>query len=110
MEAVFKQRAIVLAVNPYNFIADDKREMSGVSMEYLLTDDLSPRSDGRMKGILTGKESLPPEKESKFNHVPGLYELAFAMRTGQGRKMQLKLVDAEFISTVTLELNAQGRN
>ena len=110
MEAVFKQKAIVLAVNPYNFITDDKREMSGVSMEYLLTDNLNPRIDGSMKGIKTGKESLPLDKQNKFGPVPALYELSFAMRTGQKGKMQLKAVDADFIAEVTLVIGPPCEN
>ena len=103
MDAVIKQKALVLAVNAYNFKSEDGKDMSGVAMEYLLTDDLSPRSDGNAKGIKTGKDSLPLEKESKFNLVPGMYNLCFEMRSGANRKMQLKAVDAEFISMVKLE-------
>ena len=108
MEAVFKQRAIILSTSPYDFIAEDRRTMSGVSVEYILTDNLVPRAEGAMKGIKTGKDSLPLDKQSKFVSVPAMYELTFALRAGQKGKMQLKLADADFIAEVTLVVGQPG--
>ena len=105
MEAIFKQSAIVLSISPYNFISDDKREVSGISMEYLPTDNLAPRTDGAMKGIKTGKETLPLDTQHKFGPVPALYELSFAMQAGQKGRMQLKVVDIDFIAEVILEID-----
>ena len=109
MDAVFKQRALVTAINPYNFMTDDKREMSGVSLEFLLTDNLTQCSEGTSKGIKFVKDSLPYDKQYQFGPVPAMYQLSFAMRPGRGGKPQLKVVDAELVSEVILELKNDNK-
>jgi len=104
MSPVFKQTALVTAVSPYNFTSDDRREMTGVTVEYLLTEDLSPVEDGEKKGTSFNKDSVPYEKKGNFKSVPGLYELQFTMQATRGGKPQLKIFDAIFVSAVKLEL------
>jgi hypothetical protein len=100
---VFKNKALVTSSSPYNFMTEDKREMAGVSIEFLMTENLLPISDGEAKGIKIMKDSLPYDKKSRFESVPGLYELSFKMVPARGGKPQLRVVDAGFIDAVTLE-------
>ncbi len=102
MGPVFKQVALVTAASPYNFTTEDKREMSGVTVEYLLTDNLAPVADGEAKGIKFSKDSLPYVERHNIYSVPGMYEISFAMQPSRGGKPQLKITSVKFVSEVSL--------
>jgi hypothetical protein len=104
MSPVFKQTALVTAVSPYSFKSDEGRMMEGVTVEYLLTEDLAPVVDGDKKGTSFNKDSVGYEKRDNFMAVPGLYELQFTMQATRGGKPQLKVFDVSFVSAVKLEL------
>jgi hypothetical protein len=106
---LFRNKALVTAVNPYNFTTEDKREMSGVSMEFLMTESLAPVSDGETKGIKVIKDSLEYGMKNVFVAVPGMYELSFKMMPAKSGKPQLKVVGAEFIGGVALEVKTDGK-
>jgi hypothetical protein len=101
---VFKNKALVTAISPYNFTADDKREMSGVSMEFLMTENLSSCCDeqGEGKGYKIIKDSVAYDMKDNFTSVPGMYELSFKMVPAKNNKPQLRVVEASFIGEVQL--------
>ena len=102
---VFKNNALVTAINPYNFRTEDNREMSGVSMEFLMTENLHPCSDGDAKGLKIMKDSLEYGMKDKFLAVPGMYELSFKMVPAKNNKPQLRVVGASFVGGVELVVN-----
>jgi hypothetical protein len=103
---VFKNKALVTAVNPYDFDNDQKERVSGVTMEFLMTDNLHPCGEGEAKGIKIIKDSVMYDKKDRFTFVPGMYELSFKMMpANKSGKPQLKVVDAMFIGDVELVVN-----
>jgi hypothetical protein len=101
---VFKNNALVTAINPYNFTTEDRREMSGVTMEFLMTENLHPYSDGEAKGLKIMKDSVEYGMKDDFISVPGMYELSFKMVPAKNNKPQLRVVGASFIGCVELNL------
>jgi hypothetical protein len=64
---VFKNKALVTAVNPYDFDNDQKERVSGVTMEFLMTDNLHPCGEGEAKGIKIIKDSVMYDKKRPFH-------------------------------------------
>jgi hypothetical protein len=104
--AVFKNKALVTSMNPYSFTTEDKREMTGVTIEFLMTETLEPCKEGETKGLKCIKDSVDYEKRHDFDAVPGMYDLSFKMMPARNGKPQLKVVDVRFIGEVELTVNA----
>jgi hypothetical protein len=109
MGAAFKQEAIVTYVRSYNFPDEKtKREVSGVSIEYLITDNLNPVAEGEAKGVRISSDILPYEKRDNIGAVPGKYEISFTMQPSKSGKPQLRIADVKFISVLEL-VEAEGK-
>jgi hypothetical protein len=52
--AVFKNKALVTSMNPYSFTTEDKREMTGVTIEFLMTETLEPCKEGETNPVCHG--------------------------------------------------------
>lgn len=91
-------KAIVFYVKGYSFKdKDSEKIIEGVSVNYLPTSELEPRSDGeQVKGYIPIKETLPLGAMKKFETVPGVYELEHVM-IPSGRGIVQKLYDANFV-------------
>lgn len=98
-----KQNILVVFARGYRIENADKSINEGVTINYLLTDNLSPVGDKVERGIRFSKGSLPIDKAKSVNKVPGLYEADFTVRTDAKGSVTLKLADIEFISEVALE-------
>jgi hypothetical protein len=103
MGAAFKQEAIVTYVRPYNFTDEKtKREVAGVTIEYLLTDNLNPVAEGDERGLRISSDTLPYEKHNNIGPVPGKYELSFTMQPSKSGKPQLRVADVKLVSAIEL--------
>lgn len=98
-----KQRCILLFVNPYR-IEDEKtgEVLSGLSVTYLGTDDLSPAEDGAKKGIPTLKQTFPLELQDSLQAVPGYYDIEFGLRP-VGGKPTVVPIGLHFVAPVELK-------
>lgn len=104
-----KQNIILTFAKGYRMENDAKTGYNeGVSIHYLLTDNLSPVVGTDERGIRFSKSSIALEKGKQIINVPGLYEADFEMKSDSQGKIQLKLSDLKYISDITLnfpELN-----
>ena len=98
-----KENILVIFARGYRMENDDKSINEGVSINYLLTDDLSPIGDKVERGIRFSKGSLPLDKAKSINKVPGLYEATFDMKADAKGAVKLKLIDIDFVSEIVLE-------
>lgn len=98
-----KQNVLVVFARGYRMENVDKSINEGVSINYLLTDDLSPIGDKVERGIRFSKGSLPLEKARSINKVPGLYEATFKVKADSKGAVTLKLTDIDFISEIKVE-------
>ena len=98
-----KQNILVVFARGYRMENADKSINEGVTINYLLTDNLSPVGDKVERGIRFSKGSLPIDKAKSINKVPGLYEADFTVRTDAKGSVTLKLVGIDFISEIVLE-------
>lgn len=98
-----KQNILVVFARGYRMENADKSINEGVTINYLLTDNLSPVGDKVERGIRFSKGSLPIDKAKKINKVPGLYEADFNVKTDAKGSVTLKLADVDFISEVIIE-------
>lgn len=99
MEAM---KAIVTFAKPYSFQDERTKEnKEGITVEYIMIDSMKPvtNEDGS-KGTRHSSESLNIDKASRFSSVPGIYDLHFDFKPASKGKIQLKLVDVAFVSTL----------
>lgn len=98
------EQCIVLYVQPYS-VADEKtgKINEGVSVHYLAAADLIPQMRGESKGIKPAKDSLPMDKKDKILQVPALYDITFDMRPGSNGKLEMRLMDADFVSIISVD-------
>ena len=98
-----KQNILVMFARGYRMEKEDKSINEGVSINYLLTDDLTPIGDKVERGIRFSKGSLPLEKARSINKVPGLYEATFTVKADSKGAVTLKLIDIDFISEIKVD-------
>ena len=83
-----KQNVIVLSARGWAMVDErTKEERTGVSIHYVMTDNLDP-----CKNDATGEEGYQPVKQSisideakNLVNVPGIYEADFQMRASAGK-------------------------
>ncbi|WP_313345688.1 hypothetical protein [Sedimentibacter sp.] len=96
-----KQNVIVTFVKGYRMENDSKTGYNeGISIHYLLTDNLSPVVGNDERGIRFSKSSISLEKGKQIIKVPGLYEADFEMKSDAQGKILLKLKDLAYLSEV----------
>lgn len=72
----------------------------GLSIEYLITDNLNPCEDMEgAKGVRHCKESVPIECQNRIKKIPGWYDLGYILKTGAKGKPQLKVNDLKYVCT-----------
>jgi hypothetical protein len=100
--AQMKQNAIFLSANKYDFVDDNKKTISGLSVHYCLSGDLAPceNEERTFKGYKPAKSSFPLEAYSKLQEVPGVYELDISVEAGSDGKM--KAVPKDFVFVTSL--------
>ena len=98
-----KQNILVVFARGYRMENDDKSINEGVSINYLLTDDLTPVGDKVERGIRFSKGSLPLEKAKSINKVPGLYEATFTVKADAKGSVSLKLAEIEYLSEIKVD-------
>lgn len=95
---------LVLHVRPYDFTADDGKQVRGSSVTYL---DLGGPSEPGELGHAPLTMSVPDEVARDFREAPALYDLDFRQRRGKGGRPTLTLAGARLVAPVQL---ADSRN
>ena len=112
----FKQTYLILSAQSYRMVDEENGSVNeGISLWYLPTDNLTPTEDEQaasrgdiVRGIKVAKMSLPPDKASKMNVFPALYDVTLEMVT-VAQKLQVKARDIDFVSAVTMEKAKQSQ-
>ena len=96
-----EEKIIILYAAAYN-IEDEKtgRTNSGVSINYLMTDNLEPAEDGRTKGFRVMKGSLPHNAVDDISHVPGVYNATFSIKPDASGKPILRPTAVDFVAVI----------
>lgn len=99
-----KTKCIVLSTSPYSVI-DEKTGVlnEGISIHYLMSDNLNPNDDGKLRGFRPCKEALGVDKSIKIFAVPALYECDFTFATNANGKAQMKLIDLKYLNEIHFE-------
>lgn len=90
---------LVLHVRPYDFTAEDGKQVRGASVTYL--DMTGPVENGEL-GHAPLTMSVPDEVARDFREAPALYELDFRHRRGKGGRPVLVLAGAQLQQPVAL--------
>lgn len=70
------KKAIILFSNKYSMMNDNGQVNSGVSIGYILSDNLEPvNTSDTQKGYKPCKISLPLDQEKNLMAVPGIYDM-----------------------------------
>lgn len=103
-----KMKVLVMYSGVIDMEGKDGRDpINGVSLEYYFFgengENLAPKlSVDGVSGTRRGKSFLDPEIEKKVSYIPGIYDGSFVMNISKDGKAQLKLVDLDFISKVSI--------
>lgn len=90
---------LVLHVRPFDFEAEDGRQIRGSSVTYVdLSADEAPGELGRPPLTI----SATTEVARSFRQVPGVYALDFRQRRGKAGKPVLTLAGGELVKPVEL--------
>ena len=106
----FKNRGILLYVNPYRIVNEKSGEVSeGVSLRYIPAEDLKPveSEEGRQdRGYKLIQDNIPISKYPKIKGVPGMYDFTLKMKAIENSDKktigQLKLIDIDYIGDVVI--------
>lgn len=98
-----KQNIILLFAKPYRMEKDDKTGFNeGISIQYLLTDELSPVNGESERGMRFSKSSIPLLQGKSISKVPALYEGSFDLKSDAQGKILLKLTDVKYLSEINM--------
>lgn len=89
---------IVLCVNPYSFNDEKTNELrEGVSVKYLLTDNLSPTEemDGS-RGYKVAKSSFGMEVMKAIKEVPAVYSVEFSNKLDSQGRITQKAISLQY--------------
>lgn len=101
---MMKQNIVLVFAKGYRMENDAKTGYNeGVSLSYLLTDDLSPVANNDERGIRFSKSSITLDKGKNITKVPGLYEASFDIKADAQGKIQLKLTDVKYLSDIKMD-------
>lgn len=90
---------IVTGIKPYDFVDDNGQRLQGVKVYYL---DNDPEDTRGAKGFFPLNLSIAGDHGSKFNSIPGVYDLDFKQVSDKYGRPTLKLRNVEFVKSVTL--------
>ena len=71
------QNIIILYAMPYSFTDDSGRSVAGLGIDYVLSDSLTPCSDGNSYGCKPVHANLSRDLLADLKSVPGVYEGTF---------------------------------
>ena len=96
------EKAIILHARTYNFTDDrTNKQISGLKMSYILTDELEPlKIDDNERGYSVAEASLPIEIAAKISAIPGVYDIKFISTPNAKKQIVQKPVDLTYICTV----------
>lgn len=97
-----KDVALVIYAKPWAMKDDVTQELrSGISIEYLATDNLRPVQllDGT-KGMRRCKDSIPVELAQMITEVPAYYVFDYTMKANAKGVPELKVQGLEFLSYI----------
>ena len=97
-------KVLVLSASRYSIENPDKSRTEGVSVHYLMQNNVEATADAR--GIAPVKGTMPLSEWPKLVTVPGLYDVSFEMASKKDSKGQLiptlKPVAAKFVQAVAI--------
>lgn len=88
---------IMLYAKPYS-ITEGNITNAGITVQYIISDNLDPRRNDTEHGIRVTKGSLKMSEDATIEKCPGLYKGTFTMNTGADGKASLKLQKVKYIS------------
>ena len=95
-----KQRGILLYAESFNSKGQDGQPIQGVSLRYIMSDNLTPRSDtDSSRGIKPLKSWMPLNIMKSIVEAPGIYEFSYGM-TVKGDKPALDIIGLKYISPI----------
>lgn len=96
-----KENIIILSAKNWSMADEQTGNIrSGISIHYLLTDNLKPWSDpDGSRGFTPCKQTIPLTMEHSLASVPGLYEADLSMKISGGKNV-LSITGLSFISEV----------
>lgn len=81
----------VIVVSAKNWALTDEatgQQRAGISIHYLMTDNLAPFTDvDGSRGFQPAKQSIPVDAAQSLVEVPGVYEADFTMRASGGKNV-----------------------
>lgn len=94
---------IVLHSKPYNFQdKQTKKDVSGIKLQYIFNDDLSPISiENDEKGYQIAESSIPYSAIDSITKVPAVYKANFITRVNNKNQPVQKLIDIDYICSVS---------
>lgn len=92
-----KMKIILLYARGYS-ITENGKTNEGITVQYLINDNLDPVRTTDERGFRVTKGSMPTSEWPSISDCPALYEGTFKMSTGSDGKAQLKLITCSFIS------------
>lgn len=101
-----KSNVILLYSRPFE-IQDERTGIfnRGVSIQYIMKDNLLPESTDQDKGLKVNKGSIDFLKQATLLHVPGVYEATFGMKTNGNGKPELVILDLDYKGIIMTELD-----
>ncbi len=97
MQMELKMKIILLYARGYS-ISENGKTNEGITVQYLINDNLDPTFTQDDRGFRATKGSLPLSEWPNISDCPALYDGVFGMKTGSDGKAQLKLKTCQFIS------------
>lgn len=92
-------KVILLYARPYS-ISENGKTNEGITIQYLISDNLNPVSTTDEFGFRVTKGSIPLDQFKNIDKTPGLYDGSFTMKTGADGKAALKLNELKFIKEI----------
>ena len=83
-----KERIIVLSAKGWSLEDERTKQVrEGVSVHYVMTDNLTPNVDSisGVEGYIPMKQSISIDEAKKLQGVPGVYDGSFQMRASGGK-------------------------
>ena len=84
-----KQNVIVLSAKNWSLTDEQSgQQRAGISIHYLMTDNLASFTDvDGTRGYIPAKQSIPVDQANTLVDVPGVYEAEFLMRASGGKNV-----------------------
>lgn len=99
MEVRIMSKHLVTGIKPYDFTDENGQRLLGVKVYYL---DNDPEDTQGAKGFFPLNLSIFGDHASKFQSVPGVYDLEFKQVSDKYGRPTLKLRDVAFVKPATL--------